>query len=301
MKPTIIITAANGFIGKTLVRYLSRDYRIIALVRKPQASCRGVKFLIWDGMTVGAWSYEFEGALAVINLAGKSVNCRYTEENKAAIFASRLESTNAIGEAINRCAHKPKVWINAASATIYAHSERIPNTEATGMIGTGFSVDVCQQWEACFNSFAQPGLRQIVLRTAIVLGKDGGVMVPFKRLARFGLGGSMGSGKQQLSWVHEEDVCRAIAFFIQQEATEGVYNISAPNPVTNERFMHALRKRLRIPFGIPQPKWLLELGARLIGTETELIFKSRFVLPERLLQAGFVFKHGTIEECLKAL
>lgn len=301
MKPTIIITAANGFIGKTLVRYLSRNYRIIALVREPQTAIRDVKFLIWDGMTVGAWSYEFEGALAVINLAGKSVNCRYTEENKAAIFASRLESTNAVGEAINRCANKPKVWINAASATIYAHSERIPNTETNGVIGTGFSVDVCQQWEACFNSFAQPGLRQVILRTAIVLGKDGGVMVPFKRLARFGLGGSMGSGKQQLSWVHEEDVCRAIAFFIQQEGTEGVYNISAPNPVTNERFMHALRKRLRIPFGISQPKWLLELGARLIGTETELIFKSRFVLPERLLQAGFVFKYNTIKECLETL
>jgi len=301
MKPTVIITAANGFIGKTLVDFLERDYRIVALVRKPQPSSENIKYLVWDGKTVGDWSYELEGAHAVINLAGKSVNCRYNEQNKAAIYASRLESTSAIGQAIARCANKPKLWINAASATIYAHSEERPNTEANGAIGSGFSVDVCQQWEHCFNSFAQPDVRQVILRTAIVLGKNGGVMVPFKRLARFGLGGKMGNGRQMFSWIHEKDLCRAIAFFIENERTEGVYNLSAPNPVSNEAFMKILRKTLHIPFGIPQPEGMLRLGARLIGTETELIFKSRYVIPERLLQEGFAFEFGTIEQCLAGI
>jgi len=298
MKPTIIIAAANGFIGKTLINYLSSSYRIIALVRKPKQSTENVRFLIWDGKTVGDWSHEFEGALAVINLAGKSVNCRYNEKNKAAIFASRLESTSVIGEAINLCTNKPKVWINAASATIYAHSEKHPNTEENGTIGAGFSVEVCQQWEACFKSYKQTAVRQIILRTAIVLGKDGGVIVPFKRLAKLGFGGKMGNGKQIFSWIHEEDVCRVVKFFIENGQTEGIYNLSAPNPVTNAQFMKTLRKTLHIPFGIPQPKGLLRLGALLIGTETELIFKSRFVLPERLLKAGFEFRCKTIDECM---
>jgi len=301
MKPTVIIAAANGFIGKELISFLSNNYRIIGLVRKPQASTPLVNYLIWDGRSVGDWSFEFESAEAVINLAGKSVNCRYNERNKAAIYASRLDSTRAIGEAINRCANKPKVWINAASATIYAHSLDKPNTEENGVIGTGFSVDVCQQWEACFNSYAQPGVRQVILRTAIVLGKNGGVMVPFRNLVRLGMGGKMADGQQVFSWIHETDLCRAVQFFIENEQTEGVYNLSAPNPVKNETFMRTLRKVLNTPFGIPQPKWLLRFGARLIGTETELIFKSRFVLPERLQKAGFVFEHPEIEECLEDL
>lgn len=301
MKPTIVIAAANGFIGRSLVDFFKEHYRIVALVRKPQASTADVKYRVWDGHTVGSWSVDLDGALAVINLAGKSVNCRYNEENKAAIYASRLESTAAIGEAIRLCANKPKVWINAASATIYAHSTDRPNTEENGIIGTGFSVDVCQRWEACFATYKQPETRQIVLRTAIVLGQTGGVMTPFKRLVRFGLGGKMGNGDQQFSWIHERDVCRAIAFLIENEATSGVYNLSAPNPVTNDHFLRVLRNRLRVPFGIPQPKWLLEFGAKLIGTETELILKSRFVLPARLQQAGFNFAFPTIEKCLENL
>lgn len=301
MKPTIVITAANGFIGRHLVATLKETYRIVALVRQPIPSTLDVKYCLWDGKTVGKWSVELEGASAVINLAGKSVNCRYNERNKAAIYASRLDSTRAIGEAIRRCGFKPAVWINAASATIYAHSEDRPNTEANGIIGGGFSVDVCQQWEAAFNAYSDLGVRQVILRTAIVLGKQGGVMVPFKRLARFGLGGRMGTGTQQFSWIHEDDLCAAVEHLITHTESRGVYNLAAPNPVTNAVFMEALRRQLRIPFGLPQPKGLLELGARLIGTETELIFKSRYVLPERLLSEGFVFRYPTIgqglEEC----
>ncbi len=301
MKPTIVIAAANGFIGRSLIDFFKERYRIIALVRKPQTSTEDVKYRVWDGKNVGSWSIDLDGALAVINLAGKSVNCRYNEENKAEIYASRLESTAALGEAIRLCADKPKVWINAASATIYAHSIDRPNTEENGVIGTGFSVDVCQQWEACFNEYKRPETRQIVLRTAIVLGKKGGVMVPFKRLVKFGFGGRMGDGNQQFSWIHEHDLCRAIAFFIDNEQTSGVYNLSAPVPVTNHHFLRVLRNKMRHPFGISQPKWLLEFGAWLIGTETELILKSRYVLPARLQQAGFSFTFPTIEKCLENL
>lgn len=299
MRPTIIITAANGFIGQSLVQYLKDNFRVVALVRTPLPSTPDVTYYVWDGRTVGAWKHEFEGAFAVINLAGKSVNCRYNDANKAAIYSSRLESTHLIGKVIQACNIKPNVWLNAASATIYAHSLDKPNTEANGVIGTGFSVDVCQQWEAAFNTYNDLGVRQIALRTAIVLGKKGGVMAPFKRLSRFGMGGKMGPGNQQFSWIHELDVCRAVEHLMLNEASSGVYNIAAPNPIRNTVFAETLRRKLHVPFGIPQPKWLLEFGARLIKTETELILKSRYVIPERLLQEGFVFQFPEIEGCLE--
>lgn len=301
MKPTILIAAANGFIGQSLVNYLKDRYRIVALVRKSQAPVPNVEYCIWDGRTAGKWTAELEGVLAVINLAGKSVNCRYTAKNKSAIYRSRLESTTVLGQAIASCKNPPKVWLNAASATIYEHSLQQGNTETNGRIGKGFSVDVCQKWEHCFNSFDLPETRQIVLRTSIVLGKNGGVMIPFKRLVRCGAGGKMGNGLQQFSWIHELDVCRAIEWLILNENSSGVYNLAAPNPLTNAEFMSQLRKKMHIPVGIPQPVWLLKAGAFLIGTETELILKSRFVLPERLLNSGFKFSFPAMNGCLDDL
>ena len=301
MKPTIIITAANGFIGQSLVQHLKDNYRVVALVRTPLPSTPDVTYYVWDGRTVGAWKHELEGAFAVINLAGKSVNCRYNDANKAAIYSSRLESTHVIGKAIQECTVKPKAWLNAASATIYAHSLDKPNTEANGVIGSGFSVDVCQQWEAAFNTYNHLGVRQIALRTAIVLGKKGGVMTPFKRLAYLGMGGKMGPGNQQFSWIHELDLCRAVEHLLLNEHASGAYNLSSPNPIRNMVFAATLRRKLHVPFGIPQPVWLLEFGARLIKTETELILKSRYVIPERLIQEGFVFHFPEIEGCLEDL
>ncbi len=296
----IIITAANGFIGKTLVHYFKEKYEVIALVRKIPAKTEGVNYQLWDGETLGEWTIELEGALAVINLAGRSVNCRYNEKNKQAIYDSRLDSTEVVGKAIEQCADKPKVWINAASATIYKHSFN-PMTEKDGIIGEGFSVDVCQRWEQKFNDYKRENVRQIILRTAIVLGQDGGVMQPFNNLAKFGLGGKMAGGEQMFSWIHEKDLCRAVDFLIENERCTGVYNLSAPTPVTNAQFMTNLRQVNMIPFGIPSPKWLLKLDAWLIGTETELIFKSRFVVPERLLEEGFEFEFPTIKKCLENL
>jgi len=298
----IIITAANGFIGETLVRYFRQQHVVIALVRKmPSKSINGVKYILWDGKNPGTWATELEGALAVINLAGRSVNCRYNAKNKREIYSSRLESTACLGKAIAQCADKPQVWINTASATIYEYSLHEPMTEKNGTIGTGFSVDVCQRWEQAFNAYSTADVRQILLRTAIVLGKNGGVLKPFNRLARFGLGGKMAAGNQMFSWIHEMDLCRAIDFLIRETSCAGIYNLSAPHPVTNTAFMQTLRKSLGKSFGLPSPGWLLKIGAALIGTETELIFKSRFVVPERLTEAGFEFRFKQIAPCLTDL
>jgi uncharacterized protein (TIGR01777 family) len=294
----IIITAANGFMGEALVNYFSKTHEVVAIVRKSMTFKRA-KTCIWDGKNLGDWANELEDADVLINLAGKSVNCRYNEANKAAIYASRLESTTILGKAIEGCENPPKLWINAASATIYRHSLNDPMTEITGEIGTGFSVDVCQKWEKSFFDFQLKKTRQVALRTAIVLGKNGGVMIPFKRLSQLGFGGKMGDGQQQFSWIHIDDVCRSIEFIIENESLNGAINVSSPNPVRNKDFMQALRQRYNRFAVIPSPVWLLELGAKLIKTETELILKSRFVLPEKLEQAGFKWKFAKIEDALE--
>ncbi len=294
----IIITAANGFMGKALVDYFSHENEVIALVRKPihfeKATC-----LLWDGKSLGEWTKQLENADVLINLAGKSVNCRYNEKNKAAIYASRLESTKILGKALENCVNPPKVWINAASATIYRHSLNEPMTEENGEIGTGFSVDVCQKWEKSFFDFKLSATRQIALRTAIVLGKNGGVMIPFKRLVQLGFGGKMGNGEQQFSWIHIDDVCRIVDFVISTPALNGVINVSSPNPIRNNSFMYALRQRYQRKIGLPSSLWLLEIGARIIQTETELIIKSRFVIPEKLTLAGFRWNYPTIQQALE--
>lgn len=294
----VIITGGTGFLGEALATHLSKEYRVIVLTRQHRLNEKKIEYVRWDGQHLGYWTSALEGAFSVINLAGKSVDCRYNLENKQAIYNSRLDSTYIIGKAIEQCKIKPKVWINAASATIYRHSLDDPMTEDNGAYGTGFSVDVCKKWETCFFSFNHRGVRQIALRTAIVLGKSGGVMTPLRNLVKLGLGGKQGRGNQLFSWIHVDDFCRATRFLMENESSSGVYNIAAPNPITNKTFMKSLRKQLKIPFGLPIPKWLLELGAKIIKTETELILKSRFVVPKKLLLAGFHFRHQNIDQCL---
>lgn len=293
----IIITAANGFMGEALVDYFSKAHEVVVIIRK-SIKYKNAKTCSWDGKNPSNWTKELEGSDVLINLAGKSVNCRYNEANKAAIYASRLESTTVLGNAIKACENPPKLWINAASATIYRHSLNDPMTESKGEIGSGFSVDVCQKWEKSFFDFNFTNTRQVALRTAIVLGKNGGVIIPFKRLIQLGFGGKMGEGNQQFSWIHIEDVCRSIEFIIKNESMSGAINISSPNPIRNSVFMQALRQRYNRFAIIPSPEYLLELGAKVIKTETELILKSRFVIPEILEQAGFQWKFPNIEQAL---
>lgn len=297
----IIVTAANGFMGSHLIEFFKHRFEVVGLVRKPQEPIDGIKWMIWDGKTLGKWQQELEGAKCVINLAGKSVDCRYNEKNKKAIYASRLESTQVIGEAIDLCERPPEVWINAASATIYRHEEDNANTERDGIIGEGFSVDVCQQWERTFFEFTYPNLRQVAIRTAIVLGNGGGAFVPLKRLAMMGMGGKQGNGRQMFSWIHIHDFCRAIEWIINNKTLKGPVNLAAPNPVQNNEVMRTIRKVLGIPLGLPLPAALLNIGARFINTETELVLKSRFVIPEKLQESQFKFQYETIDQAINHL
>lgn len=301
MKQKVVITAANGFLGKALAMHLSAFYPVIALVRKPVHFGNGIRTLLWDGYSLGEWAKELDGALAVVNLAGRSVDCRYHADNRRAILQSRLASTQVIDQAIQACKIKPEVWLNSASATIYRHAEDRPMTELNGEVGHGFSVDVCRQWEQTFLNASCHEVRKIALRTAIVLGADGGVMRPFERLVRFGFGGPMGSGNQKFSWIHIQDFCRAVHFLIKQKSCEGAFNLSSPLPISNAIFMQNMVRILRPHFVLPNPEWLLEFGARLIRTETELILKSRWVLPEKLLKHGFQFEYEEISSALESI
>ncbi len=301
MKEKIIIAGGSGFIGQELANYFKNKFHVIVLTRGNSKTENGITFINWDAKNLANWAVELEDAEALINLTGKSVDCRYNEANKAEIYASRLDSTAILGEAIKQCKQKPKVWMNAASGTIYRNEYEKPNTETDGIIGEGFSVDVCQKWEQLFYSFSFNEVRQINLRIAIVLQKDKSVMVPFKNLAKFGLGGKAGSGKQMFSWIHIADFCSAIDYFINNNNCAGTYNLAAPNAVTNDYFMQQVREKLNVPIGINQPKWVLEIGAWLISTETELLLKSRWVYPERLIKEGFEFKFITIEESMENL
>ncbi len=291
-----MITGANGYIGKALCTYfVEQDWKVVGLVRGAHQPIKGVNFMKWDGKHPGEWCRELEDTDLVLNLAGKSVNCRYTKRNKALIYASRLDATRVIGEAIRNCEHKPKVWMNAASATIYAHAEQMPNTEFVHVIGDGFSVDVCQKWEGLFFSYRIAGVRQIAMRTAIVLSEQGSVMDYFSRLVKWGLGGRMGKGTQRFSWIDLEDLCRAVLFCYEHEKLNGPVNFAAPNPVTNSEFMNHLCNRFQPLIRLRTPEWLLRLGARVLGTETELILKSRYVLPDKLEKAGFIFEQPVLD------
>ncbi len=296
----IIIAAANGYLGKVLAKYFtSKGFVVIGLCRK-QTTLENAECVLWDGKSLGNWAKELEGATAIINLAGKSVDCRYTDENKQLILSSRVESTKVLGKAVANCINPPKVWLNASSATIYRHAEYRAMDEETGEIGEGFSVNVCKTWESTFFGCNTPETRKVAMRISFVLGNSGGAYSTLKKLVKLGLGGKMGQGIQYISWIHEEDFCRAVEFLIDNEV-EGTINLSSPNPVQNRTFMCAMRKRYNIPFGMLQPKWLLEFGAGIIKTETELILKSRRVVSKRLADRGFEFKHEKLVDALKNL
>ncbi|MFT5497584.1 MAG: hypothetical protein ACI9TH_002991 [Kiritimatiellia bacterium] len=299
----IVLAGGSGFLGAALARHFAgQENEVVVLTRHPSAPSGPIRFVGWDGQQLGDWLAELDGADILINLTGRSVDCRYNPVNRREILHSRLDATHVLGEAIRACKQPPAIWLNAASATIYTDTrgDTPANTEAAGVIGEGFSVDVCTAWEKTFNEEDVPGVRKILMRIAIVLGEEG-AMVPMTRLARFGLGGRMGSGEQFMSWLHTTDFVGMVEFLIEAEDAEGVYNLASPFPVTNAAFMRVLRAAVGRSFGIPSPAWLLELGARVIKTETELILKSRKVIPERLMAAGFTLDYPTVEQALPSL
>ncbi|MBC7936059.1 MAG: TIGR01777 family protein [Rhizobacter sp.] len=308
MKRKIIIAGGTGFIGTALIKHFAEKDEVIVLTRgikntqtnlyqqhTAPGNIPNTRYILWDAASKGNWTQELEGAGMVINLCGKSVNCRYTQKNKEEIFSSRTQPTSILGEVIRDCLAPPKLWINAASATIYRHATDRPQDEYTGEIQNDFSVQVCKAWEKSFFDILTPFTRKVALRMAVTLGNDG-VIIPYFNLLKFGLGGRQGSGKQMYSWVHIRDTCNIIEWIYDHNEMEGVYNCCSPDPVTNEVFMKTLRKVTGHKFGLPAYEWMLKIGAGIIGTETELILKSRWVLPTKLLQTGYRFEFDSINK-----
>ena len=296
----IVIPGGSGHVGTLLARALtSGGHEVVVLSREPRAA--PWRIAEWDGRTVGEWSQEIDGADVVINMAGRSVNCRYTPAHRAEIMDSRVESTRAVGIAIARSKRPPRVWLQASTATIYAHRYDAANDEATGIIGGSepnapetwrFSIDVVRAWEAALDEANVPNTRKVALRSAVIMSpEDGGPFATLMQLVSLGLGGRAADGRQYVSWIHDSDFVRALLWIIAHDKLAGVINVSSPNPLPQEDFMRALRKAAGARVGLPALGWMLEIGAVVMGTETELILKSRRVVPARLLGSGFVFTH----------
>lgn len=310
MSDRVVVTGASGFMGTAIVSALRAEGADVVTVGRTGP----VRWADEPGIRSAV-----DGASMVIGLAGRSVNCRYGPANRAEILRSRVETTRAIADAIGAAERPPTLWINSSTATIYRHAEDRPMTESTGELGEGFSVSVARAWEEAFFAQPLPGTRRVALRTAIVLG-DGSVLPPLVRLARLGLGGphvdgrwpatrarlSAGTyhrrgargGRQRFSWIHLDDVIGIIRFLRAHDDIDGVINAAAPNPTDNAGFMKALRAHVGAPVGMPLPRAALELGAVLLRTETELVLKSRWVVPERLIEAGYRFRFPHLEEAL---
>lgn len=292
----VILAGGNGYLGKVLADYYRElAEEVLILSRKPMADSGNIRTKVWDGKEEGDWVKSLEGADLLVNLCGKNVNCRYTPINQAEIISSRTIPTRLLGKVIAKMARPPKLWINVTSATIYRHAEDHAQDEANGELGYGFSIEVCKQWEAAFFESETPNTRKIALRMGIVLGRNDSVFPRLLNLVRLGLGGHQGDGQQYVSWIHEHDVARCTEWLTDEEKMAGVINCVAPVAVKNMELMEVMRKAYGVPFGLPCPQWLLEIGVRLIGTETELILKSRWVSPLRLLNGGFTFQFAEIK------
>lgn len=298
----IVLAGGTGFLGQLLQpHFIKKGCQVVVLGRKKKNISEGVHFIKWDGFSMGEWRSSLEGARMIINLVGKSVNCRYTEENKCEIIQSRVQSTRILGQAINACNNPPEVWVNAASAAIYGDRQSEVITEESEF-GGGFSPLVCKLWERAFYQSKTPFTRKVVLRIGMVLSsKSGGVLQPFVDLVRVGLGGKMATGKQYLSWAHELDFLRAIDWINDHESISGAYILSSPEPTQNTVFMRALRKVLNVRFGLSHPIWQMKLGAIFMGTESELVIAGRRVVPQRLMETGFEFSFPNIEHAFSDL
>ena len=303
----VLIPGGSGQVGQVLKRALeSHGDEVVVLSRGANnESAR------WDGETLGPWTKHIDSADVVINLAGRTVNCRYTEENLKQMMDSRVDSTRIVGEAIASSETPPKVWLQMSTATIYAHRFDAANDEASGIIGGNEpdapaywarSIDIAKAWELELEAAGTPSTRKVALRTAMVMSPDKeGVFDVLCGLTRKFLGGRIGSGKQYVSWIHETDFVNAIRFLIERDSISGPVNLSAPNPLPQSDFQAVLRKSLGVPFGLPAMKWMAELGAVFMKTDTELILKSRRVVPGRLLDAGFEFQFSNWSEAARAL
>ena len=298
MNRRIVIPGGSGRVGLVLARYFhTTGDAVIVLSRNPRAEAWPV--VEWNGRDLGPWAQTLDGAHVVINLTGRNVDCRYSEANRREIMDSRVCATQVIGRAIAQAVHPPRLWMNASTATIYRHALDRDMDDVTGELGGSerdapatwrFSIEVAKAWERAFFETSTPGMRKIALRSAITMSPDrGGVLDILLRLVRYGFGGATGSGKQFVSWVHEQDFVRALEFLIEHGELDGCINIAAPCPLPNGEFMKELRRAAGVRVGLPASRWMLEVRAFFLRTETELILKSRRVVARRLREAGFDF------------
>ena len=295
----IVIPGGSGQVGQMLARrFTASGHEVTVLSRRPEP--RPWKVLPWDGQTPGPWVHSLEGSDVCINLTGRSVNCRYTARNRREIHDSRTVATSLLHEVIKTLKTPPRVWLNASTATIYRHALDRAMDERTGEFGGNepgapetwnFSIRVARDWEDAFFRTALPRTRQVALRSAITFSPDrGSVFEVLSRLVRCGLGGANGSGAQYVSWIHEIDFLRAVELLIANESIEGAVNLAAPNPLPNREFMRVLRQAWGVRVGLPASRWMIEVGSFFLRTESELVLKSRRVVPGRLLETGFAFQ-----------
>lgn len=287
----IILAGANGFIGSYLLNKFKEDgHNVVCVSRIPGD-------VPWEEHAI---SKALNGADVLINLAGHTINCRHNAVNRNAILSSRLQTTTILGKAMEACLQPPALWINASASAIYQPQLSKPADESGALNSQTFLSQVVAQWEKCFFSFHAPKIRQVVLRTSVVLG-NGGAFSPLYQLSRFGLGGATGSGKQFFSWIHIQDYYRTVNFIIQNNQINGVVNCTSENPVTNSELMRAMRKAIGVPFGLPAPTFAVKIGAIFIGTESSLLLDSTFMIPGKLKSHGFVFKFPYIQSAVSEI
>ncbi len=304
----IIIAGGSGFLGKALTKVFSQcGIEVIILSRKP-TSIDSARTVLWDGKTIGDWADEINESSALINLTGRSVNCRYTERHRAEIMDSRTLSTRILGKAISQCSVPPKIWLNSSTATIYKHRYDHPNDEETGEMDSSpagrdrFSVEVAKAWEKELKYADTPMTQKVAMRISIVLGlQKGGAYNIMHGLVQRGLGGHMGNGRQYISWIHVDDFCRAVEWILSNPNPAKAYNLASPVALPNRDFMAIFRKVSGRSFGLPAARLFLEIGAFFMRTETELILKSRYVAPGYLLSEGFTFQHPDLKSALTDL
>jgi uncharacterized protein (TIGR01777 family) len=302
-KGRVVLAGGSGFLGRALTEEFVREgYEVVVLTRRPSKVSRTrVREVEWDGRNVCAsWARELEGAAAVVNLTGRSVDCRHTHANRREIVESRIHSVEAVGRAVRACAEAPRVFVQAGSLAIYGDAgKRVCDEHA--LAGKGFPVDVCLQWERAFDSLELPRTRKILLRIGFVLDRDGGRLSTLARFARFYMGGPAGDGRQYISWLHARDFCRLVLWCVEGQEATGVFNATGPCPVTNAEFMCELRCALKRPWSPRTPAWLVRLGALILRTEAELALKGRRCIPDRLVEMNFKFIYTNLESALADL
>ena len=298
---SVVIAGGSGFLGQSLSNHLlRRGYKVIILSRTPKRSVNGVTVLQWDAKTIGTWVEAMNGAKAIINLVGKSVDCRYTEENKVEILQSRLDSVKVLADAISKVSRPPQVWIQAGSLAIFGNSEDTLCTEETPL-GSGFSAEVCKQWEAAFEHSCTPHTRKVLFRIGFALDSSGGALNRLSFLAKWFLGGTIGTGQQFISWLHVADLNEATQLAIENESMRGIYNAASPSPVTNREFMRELRRSLGRRWGAPAPTFLVKIGTFILRTEAELALHGRRAIPKRLLEEGFQFRYTDLASAMDSI